>query len=147
MGKAIIFATDNHVTNNRKNEHMKKKTLLLVTLATLGLTASTMAQNLPNYVPADGLVGWWPFNGNANDESGNDLNGTVNGAILTNDRFENNNSAYSFDGFDDLIEISDASSLRCRKITLSAWVLKNSSAIGQIIYKGNLSDAQSVIRE
>ena len=67
MGKAIIFASDNHVTNNQINEHMKMKTLLLVTIATLGLTASTMAQNLPNYVPSNGLFGWWPFNGNAND--------------------------------------------------------------------------------
>jgi hypothetical protein len=45
MGKAIIFASDNHAINNQKNEHMKIKNLLLLTLATLGLTASTMAQN------------------------------------------------------------------------------------------------------
>jgi hypothetical protein len=36
-----------------------------------------MAQ-VPSYVPTNGLVGWWPFNGNANDESGNGNNGTVN---------------------------------------------------------------------
>jgi hypothetical protein len=75
---------------------MKMKNLLLVIIATLGLTASTMAQNLPNYVPANGLVGWWPFNGNANDESGNGSNGTVNGATPTTDRNGNENSAYNF---------------------------------------------------
>jgi len=75
---------------------MKMKSLLLVTLATLGLTTSTMAQNLPNYVPSNGLVGWWPFNGNANDESGNNNNGTVNGALLTDDRFGVTNSAFLF---------------------------------------------------
>ncbi len=42
---------------------------------------------IPSYVPTNGLVGWWPFNGNANDESGNGNNGTVNGASLTSDRF------------------------------------------------------------
>ena len=31
---------------------------------------------LPNYIPADGLIAWYPFNGNANDESGNGNNGT-----------------------------------------------------------------------
>jgi hypothetical protein len=32
-----------------------------------------------------GLVAYYPFNGNANDESGNGNNGTVNGAALTID--------------------------------------------------------------
>jgi hypothetical protein len=50
-----------------------------------------------------GLVAYYPFNGNANDESGNGNNGTVHGAILTEDRFENSESAYAFDGVDDYI--------------------------------------------
>ena len=45
---------------------------------------------------SNGLVGYWPFNGNANDESGNGNDGTVNGATLTTDRFGNSNSAYEF---------------------------------------------------
>jgi len=44
----------------------------------------------------EGLVAWYPFNGNANDKSGNGNNGNVNGAILVEDRFGNSNSAYSF---------------------------------------------------
>ncbi|MEN9304378.1 MAG: hypothetical protein RL264_2807 [Bacteroidota bacterium] len=82
---------------------MKKKSLLLTAVATLGLTAVTMAQNVPNYVPTNGLVGWWPFNGNANDESGNGNNGTVNGATLTSDRFGNSNKSYLFDGISNRI--------------------------------------------
>lgn len=65
-------------------------------LATLVFLVASLQAQVPNYVPTDGLVGWWPFNGNANDESGNDNDGTVNGAILTPDRFGNSNSAYSF---------------------------------------------------
>ena len=57
----------------------------LLTLLFIGLT-SLYAQTVPSYVPTNGLVGWWPFNGNANDESGNGNNGTVNGATLTLDR-------------------------------------------------------------
>ena len=49
-----------------------------------------------------GLVAYYPFNGNANDESGNGNNGTVNGATLASDRFGNVGSAYSFDGVSDL---------------------------------------------
>lgn len=47
---------------------------------------------------SDGLVACYPFNGNANDESGNGNDGTVYGAILAEDRFGNPNSAYYFDG-------------------------------------------------
>ena len=61
---------------------------------TLGLlTWTTLFGQVPSYVPTNGLVGYWPFNGNANDESGNGNNGTVNGATLTTDRFGNSNSA------------------------------------------------------
>jgi hypothetical protein len=58
---------------------MKKKSLLLTAVATLTLTAATMAQNVPSYVPTNGLVGWWPFNGNINDlsGSGNDCNNPI----------------------------------------------------------------------
>ncbi|MBN1184059.1 MAG: hypothetical protein JXB49_17325, partial [Bacteroidales bacterium] len=52
-----------------------------------------------------GLVAYYPFNGDPNDESGNDNNGNVNGASLTTDRFGNASSAYSFDGTDDYIDI------------------------------------------
>jgi hypothetical protein len=54
-----------------------------------------------------GLVGYWPFCGNANDESGNGNDGTVNGATLTEDRFGNANAAYSFDGVNDYIITED----------------------------------------
>jgi PKD repeat protein len=56
-----------------------------------------------DYIPRNGLIGWWPFNGNANDESGNGNNGLVNGAILTSDRFDINARAFGFDGINDFI--------------------------------------------
>ena len=82
-----------------------KKLLLLFAV---GLTTALSAQSIPSYVPTDSLVGWWPFNGNANDESGNGNNGTVNGAILTSDRIGNNGSAYDFDGINDAIDIGNS---------------------------------------
>ena len=48
----------------------------------------------------DGLVAYYPFNGNANDESGNGNDGEINGATLTEDEYGNTNSAYYFDGND-----------------------------------------------
>ena len=61
---------------------------------------SCFSQNIPNYVPKTGLLGWWPFNGNTNDESGLVRHGKNNGAELTKNRFNQLNSAYYFDGSD-----------------------------------------------
>ena len=93
----------------------------LFTLLSL-FTISVFFAQIPSYVPTNGLVGYWPFNGNANDESGNGNNGTVNGAIFTSDRFGNGNSAYNFNGNNDFIQIINpilpiANSSR----TISAW--------------------------
>ena len=47
-------------------------------------------------VPTNDLVAWYPFNGNANDESGNNLNGVVIGANLTKNRLDQVDKAYNF---------------------------------------------------
>ena len=60
------------------------------------LINSSIQAQVPSYVPTDGLVGYWPFNGNANDESGNGNDGTVNGATLTADRFGMDNKSFNF---------------------------------------------------
>ena len=53
----------------------------------------------------DGLIGYYPFFGNANDVSGNKNHGKVVGAQLTSDRNENQDSAYLFNGIDSYIEL------------------------------------------
>ncbi len=44
-----------------------------------------------------GFFAYYPFNGNAEDVSGNGFHGIVHGPVLTEDRFGNPNSAYLFD--------------------------------------------------
>lgn len=69
------------------------------------------------------LVAYYPFNGNANDESGNGFDGTVSGATLTTDRFNNADSAYFFDGQNDYIKIASGPNLQgASQTTLVAWV-------------------------
>ncbi|MDZ7650806.1 MAG: LamG-like jellyroll fold domain-containing protein [Cytophagales bacterium] len=58
-------------------------------------------------IPTEGLVAWYPFNGNANDESGNGNHGVVIGATLTSNRYNKINGAYSFDGINDYINITN----------------------------------------
>ena len=97
---------------------MKKQLFCYVILAICG---SAYAQ-VPSYVPSNGLVGWWPFNGNANDESGNGNNGTIYGASLSTDRNNNSNAAYNFNGSSNYIEVASSSSISVSSAyTLSVW--------------------------
>ena len=74
-------------------------------------------------VSTQGLVAYYPFNGNANDQSANGNNGTVNGATLAMNRFGVPNQAYYFNG-NAGITIPDSPSLEVNgsAVTLAAWV-------------------------
>ena len=76
---------------------MRRNFTILLLLAIFGLSGLVQDQ-----IPTDSLVGYWPFNGNAVDESSNVNDGTVNGATLKSDRFGNTQSAYYFDGLTNL---------------------------------------------
>ena len=95
------------------------------------------SQVIPSYIPSEDLIAWYPFNGNANDESGNGNSGTVNGATLTTDKDGNENSAYSFDGVDDRISIPHSNSLAVSKITVSVWLKSNSLKSEQYVISKN----------
>ncbi len=71
--------------------------------------------------PTNGLIGYWPFNGNANDASGNGNNGVVHGATLTSDRFGNPNVAYSFNGVSNYILVNNSATFPDTAITISFW--------------------------
>ena len=71
----------------------------------------------------EGLVADYPFINNSFDISGNENNPSVNGATLSNDRFNNINNAYSFDGIDDKMTIQNSSSLSFTDgMTLVIWL-------------------------
>jgi hypothetical protein len=113
-----------------------KKSMFTAFAVGLCMTANVMAQ-VPSYVPTNGLVGWWPFNGNANDESGNGNNGTVNGATLMTDRFGNANKAYSFDGVNDNI-LTSRNALNSFSLSLWYFTSQNSAYTALIdAYNGN----------
>jgi len=100
---------------------------ILLTLTLLVCLGTFASAQIPSYVPTNGLVGWWPFNGNANDESGNGNNGTIVGGVTnTTDRFGAANSAYLFNGIDGYVDVPSLNSLTYTPITYSAWVIINS---------------------
>lgn len=74
-------------------------------------------------IPTQGLVAYYPFNGNANDESGNGNNGTLSGAeTLTTDRFGHSNAAYLFNGVSSYIQVPHSVSLQpSSALSIAAW--------------------------
>jgi hypothetical protein len=88
-------------------------------------TGSTL--NDPNSTPLQqGLVAWYPFDGNASDMSGNGNHGTVYGATLGTDRHGVTGKAYSFDG-NDLIETASAV-ISAPPFSITSWVYRMESS-------------------
>jgi hypothetical protein len=107
---------------------MKKQLLNVFAITVIAFT--TQAQTVPDYVPTNGLVGYWGFDGDANDYSGNNIHGSVNGASLTEDRFGESNSAYLFDGVDDVITLTQNSLLdfgAFQDFSFSGWFNTNTA--------------------
>ena len=108
-----------------------KLSLLIILL--FACFSSTFGQ-IPSYVPKNGLEAWYPFNGNANDESGKGLNGSVDKAILTKDRFGILNKAYYFDS-SRVITIPQSVNKNLYPLTISLWVQIDTSKVSGL---GNL---------
>lgn len=70
-----------------------------------------------------GIMGEWLFSGNAQDNSGNNNNGTVTGAVLTNDRANIPDSAYWFNGINNVITVPHSASLNMTaSMSVSVWI-------------------------
>jgi concanavalin A-like lectin/glucanase superfamily protein len=84
------------------------------------------------------MVLYYPFNGNANDESFYGNHGLITGATLTTDRFENVDAAYEFDGDFDFIETNTTYDFQNRSV--SFWTLVyDISSERQIIDQDDIS--------
>ncbi|MDP7011585.1 MAG: PQQ-binding-like beta-propeller repeat protein, partial [Verrucomicrobiota bacterium] len=81
----------------------------------------------------NGLVAYYPFDGDADDESGNDNDGTVYGATLTTDRFGAASKSYSFDGSNDYVKTPNLWDVGTGEISVSVW-FKTDGAITTWMY-------------
>ena len=83
---------------------------------TLFILCCTIISNVFSQVNLNnGLVAYYPFNGNANDQSGNNINGVINSATTTTDKYGQLNSAYYFNGSTAYIQLpySNLYNFRC----------------------------------
>ena len=87
-------------------------------LPALWMWSVALGQSLPT------PVAHYPFDGDADDVSGNGNHGTPVGAVLTTDRFGTPNSAYFFDGVDDYMDLTNNANFQPPlPVTIMAWVV------------------------
>lgn len=104
----------------------------LLLLATILLSINAFSQ-IPSYVPTSGLVGWYPFNGNANDLSGNGNNLTNNNSVtFSADRFSLSSSSANFNGINQTLSKTNPSIFSGNSDrTISFWINQSGTITGQ----------------
>ncbi|MBI9031714.1 carboxypeptidase regulatory-like domain-containing protein [bacterium] len=93
----------------------------------------------------EGLVAYYPFNGNANDESGNGNDGIVHGATPAIDRFGNENSAYEFTVYLQTIQLPHQVLNGLGNSTVSFWIKSSAQTYGIISGASNSYDNEYLL--
>ena len=114
---------------------MKNQYGYIVIISFVFLFVSNSSANI-----TEGLIAYYPFNGNANDESGNGHHGEVHDADLIQD--VQGRQAYSFNGVRDYIEIPNHAELNLESFTISFWVYRESALTGQTVLNKGWDSAQ-----
>lgn len=94
-----------------------------------------------------GLIAYYPFNNSVADSSGNGHNAVNNNAVLTTNRFNVSNTAYSFNGTNSYMVVSDSKALRLDStdFSINVWINLanyNLSYGTEILVKRNAGTAQ-----
>ena len=95
------------------------------------------SQSVPSYVPTNGLVGWWGFNGNAQDESGNGNHGFNITAQHITDRFGSLNSAIQLGGGVIQLPSTVFQFSRNSSFTVSLWFTHEATGNARLISTEN----------
>lgn len=119
-----------------------------VSVTDVNFCTATWVQSIRIFVPPPdllrGLLACYSFTGNAEDRSGNNNHGTVHGANLTKDRFGTEGRAYTYNGWDDYINIP-AQPFVNRNYTYAFWAkaasIPSSGQSGNIFSIGDPSSS------
>ena len=117
------------------------KHLVAVLFALLSLNAFSQ---IPEYVPTDGLVAWYPLDGNASDFSGNSHHGTINGASSAADRNNMVEMALDFDGVNDGVFIPHHDDFLTSEQTITFWMNVEAS---ELLNTPGLSNSMGLINK
>ncbi len=95
------------------------KTLLIICL--LLTNGYLYTQTVPNFVPLNGLVAWYDFENNYNDNGPNNLNGVDINTTFGQGVRGPSSYACVFNGIDSRVQVSDNNLLDVKSITISGW--------------------------
>ncbi len=110
-------------------------------ITTVTVNAQPMSPNI-SQIPTSGLIANYKFNGNANDETGNNNGTLLNGPTPITDRFNISNAAYNFDGTSQYISTAN-SYTNPSDFTISIWFKTNTITGGKLIGFGNTQTGSS----
>jgi len=97
-------------------------------------------------IPTSGLIAYYPFNGNANDESGNGYDGILSGPDFSDDRFGSLNKSCNFDSYLEVIQLSSQILDGNNLVSLSLWIKKlNSYDVGVLSGSSSYHDNEFLI--
>lgn len=103
----------------------------------VALTHAAFAQNLPSNVSPNGLIGYWPLDGNANDLSGNGHNGSAVGIAAGTNRNGTANSCLDFNGTSNGISLGNIFNPSTQTaITISGWFCPKPMSSGYDLWSG-----------
>jgi Concanavalin A-like lectin/glucanases superfamily/Domain of unknown function (DUF5018) len=104
-------------------------------------STQTYTVTLTRTFPTNGLVAYYPFNGNAKDGSGNGRDGTVNGATFATDR-KGGNTAVLFNGSSN-ITFSSVPTTVTDNYSMSLWVsISSLSQLATFISNGTSDNSR-----
>ncbi len=138
--KASSGNTITYYNNSSSNTYCLESTNSNITYSISSISTS------PTVGPCteNSLVGWWPFNGNANDSTVNGNNGTVTGATLTTGQSGQSNGAYSINGIDGSGILASLPQSGITDATLTAWAYVNAGTTKGTIAHVGLGNGYSI---
>lgn len=91
----------------------------------------------PNASLKEGLVAYYPFNGNVNDESGNSLNGTIVGNVTFSDnRYFESNKSIKLNSGTSYVKVADDPKLQLKqKMSIYMEFMPEENAVATLIGK------------
>lgn len=114
-----------------------KKLFTLTILSSL-LALDSFSQTVPSWVPASNLMGYWGFNNNINDYSGNGNNGTNStNLFFTTDRNGASNSATIFNGTTFFVVLNSTSLGFAGTRTIACWMKTSATTYQCLLTKYN----------
>lgn len=145
-GSAAIALNTNSTRVRLGNTSSLRGALDEVRYYSRALSANEVSK-LATKVPA-GLVAHYQLDGDATDDTGNALDGTLVGSPgAANDRYANGSGSYTFDGSTQYITVADNSLLKpANSITIAAWAYHSNwsgcdSGDPSILSKGESGDS------